>query len=345
MRIRLLKTADLDAVLILAGAAGVGVTTLQADPERLAARIAGSEASVGGRWELAEAGYFFALEDETSGQLAGTAAIEAAVGLNDTWYNYRVGLSVHASRELGIYKQLPTLFLTSDLTGASELCSLFLHPDWRRDGNGSLLSKSRFLFMAEFPDRFSERVIAEMRGVSDETGRSPFWESLGRHFFKMDFARADFLSYVGSKSFIAELMPKYPIYTALLSAEAQAAIGEVHPATKPARALLEGEGFRYQGYIDIFDAGPTLECSRNDIRAMRDSSVFKALAAMGNGSARGKKGDTTWLVSNRRLDRFCATLAATHPMEDVLPLSRAVLDRLDIAEGDSVRAVPLSIKE
>ena len=53
------------------------------------------------------------------------------------------------------------------MTGTAELCSLFLHPDWRRDGNGSLLSKSRFLFLAEFPEYFSPRVIAEMRGVSD----------------------------------------------------------------------------------------------------------------------------------------------------------------------------------
>ncbi|SMC22016.1 arginine N-succinyltransferase [Andreprevotia lacus DSM 23236] len=340
MRIRLLKSTDLHAVVALAGAAGVGVTTLQPDPERLAARIAGSEASTADERELAEAGYFFALEDEVSGALAGTAAIEAAVGLADTWYNYRVGLSVHASRELGIYKQMPTLFLTSDLTGASELCSLFLHPDWRRDGNGSLLSKSRFLFMAEYPERFSERVIAEMRGVSDEAGRSPFWESLGRHFFRMDFARADFLSYVGSKSFIAELMPKYPIYTALLSDEAQAVIGEVHPATKPARSLLESEGFRYQGYIDIFDAGPTLECSLGDVRAIKDSATYHALAVTSD-----TKGGTPWLVSNRRLGGFCATVAITRPLEDALPLTQAVLDRLEIADGDSVRAVPLSAKE
>ncbi|KAF0813229.1 Arginine N-succinyltransferase [Andreprevotia sp. IGB-42] len=340
MRIRLLKSADLQAVIALAGAAGIGVTTLQPDEERLALRIASSEASAANEKELAEAGYFFTLEDESTGELAGTAAIEAAVGLADTWYNYRVGLSVHASRELGIYKQLPTLFLTSDLTGASELCSLFLHPQWRRDSNGSLLSKSRFLFMAEFPARFSQRVIAEMRGVSDESGQSPFWESLGRHFFRMDFARADFLSYVGSKSFIAELMPKYPIYTALLSEEAQAVIGEVHPATKPARGLLETEGFRYQGYIDIFDAGPTLECSLDDIRAVKASATFNALAV--NAETRG---GALWLVSNRKLAGFCATLAVTRPLEDALPLTKAVLDRLEIEDGDSVRAVLLSARE
>ncbi|MBE9608692.1 arginine N-succinyltransferase [Chitinilyticum piscinae] len=339
MLIRTIRADDLGELLALAAVAGVGVTTLQPDPERLASRIAASERSLAGEPERGEASYLFVLEDETHARLAGICAIEAAIGLQDTWYNYRVGLAVHASRELGIYKQLQTLFLTSDLTGSSELCTLFLHPDYRRDSNGALLSKSRFLFMAEYPQRFAERVIAEMRGVSDDNGRSPFWESLGRHFFKMDFARADFLSYVGSKSFIAELMPKYAIYTCLLSEEARASIGEVHPATRPARSMLESEGFRYQGYVDIFDAGPSLECSLKDIRAVRKSACYHALAV----AAEPRQG-TLWLVSNRKLGAFRATLALTRPLEDALPLTAEVLARLDIADGDEVRAVPLSAR-
>ncbi|WP_028451421.1 arginine N-succinyltransferase [Chitinilyticum aquatile] len=339
MLIRPMQADDLPGLLQLAEAAGIGVTTLQPDAERLARRIAASCDSFSGKPELGDACYLFALEDETNERLAGICAIEAAVGMHDTWYNYRVGLSVHASRELGIYKRLQTLFLTSDLTGASELCTLFLHPDYRRDSNGALLSKCRFLFMAEYPERFSDRVIAEMRGVSDEAGRSPFWESLGRHFFKMDFARADFLSYVGSKSFIAELMPKYAIYTCLLSEEAQASIGEVHPGTKPARSMLESEGFRYQGYIDIFDGGPSLECSTRDIRAVRKSAVFDALAV-----AAEPRQATLWMVSNRKLGEFRATLAWTRPLEDSLPLTDTVLARLGIANGDQVRAVPLSAR-
>ncbi|UXY14014.1 arginine N-succinyltransferase [Chitiniphilus purpureus] len=337
MLFRTICTQDLDALLALAGEAGVGVTTLQPDPERLAGRIAASQQSIEGNPELGEASYVFVLEDEADRRIVGSAAIEAAVGMQDTWYNYRVGLSVHASRELGIYKQLPTLFLTSDLTGSSELCSLFLLTDYRRDGNGALLSKARFLFMAEFPGRFAERVIAEMRGVSDEQGHSPFWESLGRHFFKMDFARADFLSYVGSKSFIAELMPKYPIYTCLLSQQAQDALAEVHPATKPARRLLESEGFRYQGYVDIFDAGPSLECSLDDVRAVRKSACYDVLPVTAE-----PKGGSAWLVSNRRLDDFRATLAVTRPLENTLPLTPEVLHRLQVGGGDTVRAVPLA---
>lgn len=120
----------------------------------------------------------FVLEDTDTGTVAGICAIEVAVGLNDPWYNYRVGTMVHASKELNVYNALPTLFLCNDHTGASELCTLFLDPAWRKEGNGYLLSKSRFMFMAAFRDRFNEKVVAEMRGVIDDIGYSPFWESL-----------------------------------------------------------------------------------------------------------------------------------------------------------------------
>ena len=55
-----------------------------------------------------------------------------------------------------------------------------------------------------------------MRGWQAETGRSPFWDHLGSKFFGLGFDSADHLSAVGDKRFIAELMPKYPIYVDLL---------------------------------------------------------------------------------------------------------------------------------
>ena len=42
------------------------------------------------------------------------------------------------------------------------------------------------------------------------------------------------LTGIGKKGFIADLMPKLPIYVNLLSKEAQAVIGEVHDNTRPA---------------------------------------------------------------------------------------------------------------
>lgn len=242
MVIRPVERGDLAGLMQLAGKTGGGLTSLPADEKTLSARIERALQTWQGTLPKSEQGYVFVLEDTDTGTVAGICAIEVAVGLNDPWYNYRVGTMVHASKELNVYNALPTLFLCNDHTGASELCTLFLDPAWRKEGNGYLLSKSRFMFMAAFRDRFNEKVVAEMRGVIDDTGYSPFWESLGERFFSMEFSRADYLCGTGQKAFIAELMPKHPIYTHFLSPEAQAVIGEVHPQTAPARAVLEKKG-------------------------------------------------------------------------------------------------------
>ena len=222
MVIRPVEPGDLPGLLKLAAETGGGLTSLPVDEATLAARIARSQQTWRGELPKSEQGYVFVLEESESGAVVGICAIEVAVGLNDPWYNYRVGTQVHASKELNVYQALPTLFLSNDHTGSSELCTLFLDPQWRKEGNGYLLSKSRFLFMAAFRERFNEKVVAEMRGVIDEQGYSPFWESLGKRFFAMEFSRADYLCGTGQKAFIAALMPKHPLYIDFLSPEAQA---------------------------------------------------------------------------------------------------------------------------
>lgn len=273
MIVRPVRSADLPALIDLARSTGAGLTTLPANEERLTHRVGWAEKAFRGEAERADADYLFVLEDD-DGKVVGISAVAGAVGLREPWYNYRVGLTVSASQELNIHRQIPTLFLANDLTGNSELCSLFLHAGYRTGLNGRLLSKARFLFIAEFPELFGDKVIAEMRGMSDEHGVSPFWESLGRHFFKMEFSRADYLTGVGNKAFIAELMPKFPLYTCFLSEAARDVIGRVHTDTEPALAMLKGEGFSFQGYVDIFDAGPAIECQTAKIRAVQDSQAL-----------------------------------------------------------------------
>ncbi|AGN84469.1 MULTISPECIES: arginine N-succinyltransferase [Enterobacteriaceae] len=340
MVIRPVAEGDLPALMRLAGKTGGGLTSLPVDEATLAARIERSRRTWQGELPKGEQGYVFVLEETQSGEVAGICAIEVAVGLNDPWYNYRVGTQVHASKELNVYNALPTLFLSNDHTGSSELCTLFLDPAWRKEGNGYLLSKSRFLFMAAFRERFNEKVVAEMRGVIDEHGYSPFWESLGKRFFSMEFSRADYLCGTGQKAFIAELMPKHPIYTHFLSQEAQAVIGEVHPQTAPARAVLEKEGFRYRNYVDIFDGGPTLECDVDRVRAIRKSRLVTA--------GEGQRAPGEWpacMVSNEQYQQFRAMLIYADPNTERLLLTAAELDALKCQPGDTVRLVRLCAEE
>ncbi len=333
---------DLPAVLALTERTGTGLTTLPANRERLSDRIARSVASFAGSAARADECYVFVLVDSAGGRVVGIAAIEAAVGLTEPWYNYHVGTIVHASRTLDVYTVAPTLFLSNDHTGHTELCSLFLDQAYRHGKNGPLLAKSRLLFIAEFADRFAPKVIAEMRGKLDADGRSPFWEGLGRHFFAMEYSTADYLTGIGQKSFVAELMPRHPVYVNLLPDSVRAVIGEVHNDTRAARSLLEREGFRHEGYVDIFDAGPTLECFRDDIRAVRRSEVLPVHLGTEDPVPDSLTNDILWMVANRRFADFRVILATAPSRVDRFPLLPYAAAALGVGEGDTVRAVPLS---
>ncbi|MEB0079075.1 arginine N-succinyltransferase [Pseudomonas sp. CCI3.2] len=335
MIVRPVRSSDLPKLIELAHTTGPGLTTLPANEQRLAHRISWAEKTFRGEAERADADYLFVMEDD-DGHVVGICAIAGAVGLREPWYNYRVGLTVSASQELNIYREIPTLFLANDLTGNSELCSLFLRGDSRTGVNGRLLAKARLLFIAEFPKLFGNKIIAEMRGMSNEAGRSPFWESLGRHFFKMEFSQADYLTGVGNKAFIAELMPKFPLYTCFLSEDARNIIGRVHTDTEPALAMLKSEGFSYQGYVDIFDAGPAVECETTKIRAVRDSQALVL--------AIGTPGDdaTPFLIHNRKREDCRITAAPARLAAGTLVVDPMTAKRLRLSAGDQVRAVPLS---
>ncbi|UAW97457.1 arginine N-succinyltransferase [Halopseudomonas nanhaiensis] len=334
MLVRAARPDDLASLLRLAGDAGSGLTSLPASEERLARRLDTVQASFAGGVAPADADYLFVLEDE-AGQAVGTSGMLAAAGLREPWYSYRMGLTVTASRELDVYRQHPTLFLVNDLTGATALCSFYLPPQQRNVGNGRLLSKARFLFMAEFIADFSSRVIVEMRGLSDEQGRSPFWDSLGKHFFRMEFARADYLTGIGSKAFIAEMMPKFPLYACFLSQAAREAIGQVHPDSELGLAMLREEGLTDQGYIDIFDGGPTLEAPIGQVRAIGESRVL----VLATGTP-GEDADT-FLIHNRARQN-CRIIAAPARMAaGTLVVSMDSAERLGLRPGAPVRAVSL----
>lgn len=337
MVIRPLRESDWPAFRELARKTGTGFTSLQDDDVQARAKfeqgLAGFQA---GSADQEEVLYLFVLEDTASGVIAGVCGIESAVGLEEPWYNYRLGTIRNASRELGVSAQLQTLTISNDHTGHSEVCTLFLDPEYRHSKNGSLLSKARFLFMAEHPHLFHENVIAEMRGYSDDNGVSPFWEGLGRHFFSMDFACADRQSSM-NKVFIAELMPRHAIYTNLLPPEAQEVICQTHKATVPARKLLEAEGMSCKGYCDIFDGGPLLEAKVQDIRAVRDSRYMKVRIV-----DTVEEGDLYLIATTGMQDFACTMVSQNLNAHQCINLTPDVAEGLGVSTGDAVRVVPLS---
>lgn len=336
--LRPIRDADLPGLVALAQSTGGGLTTLPPDQEFLAGRVADSQRAFhpGVRRPGGEH-YLFALEDLASREVVGVSGIAARVGGFDPWYSYQIRPERHEHAPLKVEKDIPVLHLRQEHRGPTELGSLFLRADRRQHGAGRLLSLGRMLFFAAFPRRFTDTVIAEMRGYSDDAGRSPFWEAVGRHFFEFDFYAADLLCGIGQKEFIADLMPQHPIYVPLLPRDVQAAIGRVHPQTEPALALLLGEGFARTDEVDIFDAGPQVRATIAEIRSVRQARAAKVRAT----TAAAPAGKPDRLIANGQLE-FRAALGSVREHEDqTVSLDRGLAAALEVEAGDQVWFTPL----
>jgi arginine N-succinyltransferase len=173
-----------------------------------------------------------------------------------------------------------------------------------------------------------------MRGFQDDSGASPVWEALGREFYDMEFVEADQANAITGNQFIADLAPKHPIYASLLPKVAREALGRPHDDGRRAFDMLLDEGFRFEGYIDIFDGGPTLCAAIDDLRAVRESRTIQVGRVVPDGGA----GDQ--LVSAGVGPEFRAARGGLTADDD----GRAVVDEglargLDIHQGDWVRYV------
>lgn len=338
MLVRPVTMKDHAELLELAKKAGIGMLSLPPDPAVLEEKIHLSERSFGGHPELPkEESFLFVLEDTSTRKLVGTTGIVAHVGLSWPFYSYKISTIVQANSELDIYSTQQVLHMVNDYTGVTELCSLFLLPDYRRDGIGRFLSRCRYLMLAEFPDLFSDKVIAEIRGVNDDRGGAPFYDHLAGHFCKMTFAQADYICATRGNQFIADLMPKYPIYVNLLPAEAQAVIGKPLPASAPAMQLLLREGFSYEGYIDVLDAGPTVQAERKRIRgvaASRKGAVGKLVDAIASENQK-------FMICNSTLGDFRMVVdGADITPEGQFAITKSAAAKLQVGVGDAIRISP-----
>lgn len=270
--IRAAGPADAPAFRELREIAGPGFTSLMLDDNALAERLMLSEKSFeSGADTAGSERYFLALENLETGELAGCAGVKATIGETPPFFNFRLITEAQSSAVVNRRFDMDVLIGVNDFTGCTEVGSLFVRPEHRAAGVGRALAQSRYMLIAAQPERFRTRVVSELRGVVSADGVSPFWEAVGRHFFRMDFNEADKLSATTDNQFILDLMPQHPIYVDLLPPDARAVIGKTHKDGEGARRLLEWEGFSFSNVVDIFDAGPLLSVSRDHIRTKREA--------------------------------------------------------------------------
>ena len=333
-RIRPVNAEDFAAIYEMAKLTGGGFTNLPPDRATLVAKLDRSNKSFVREKDEQEGDmYMFVLDDPKAGTVRGTCQVFGQVGVVQPFYSYHLSTLTQTSPELGKTFRNQILTLTTDLEGSSEVGGLFLHPAARAGGWGALLARSRYLFMKSHRGRFGETTLAELRGVMDAAGHCPFWDGLAGRFFGMSFPEADEFNAVHGTRFIADLMPKTPIYVSLLAESAQAVMGQPHPTGRAALRMLEEEGFSYDRYIDIFDGGPTVTARTDQIRTIRQSTA-ETIAEIGEG------GRTKMLVATGRLKDFRACCASVKRMgKKGICIDREAAELLEAKVGDTLLAV------
>ncbi len=340
------KLSDLDQIEAMARAVRPILHSLPPDRRALEARLALSQDSFCADVDTpGEEFYLFVLEDSASGRLFGTASIVASAGYAEPFYAFRNDALIHASRELKVKRRVHALTMSHQLSGKSRLTGYYLDPslasELAPDLVARLLSRARLMFIAQHRQRFAPEIFTVLVGITDDNGVSPFWEAVGRKFFKRDFAEIELASGGRSQTFIAEIMPSYPLYVPLLPPDAQRVLGEPHPnAVLPYSIHLE-DGFEPDGFVDIFDAGPVLTANVAMCDTVRHGLQRRVVR-------RGELVDagTPYLVSNGLADEFrCVMVNLTRPMETSpapdIPLPDAVADQLLLADGDLMCCAPL----
>lgn len=331
---------DVNQILEIAGTAGTEAarlsSTLPRQQAALAEKIEHSLTSLAGKMTAGDRPqrFLFVLEDTVTGKVHGTAGIDARAGNGQPFYNYRRDALIHASHELGISSRVEVLYPSHALTDHTLLCSFSITPELRNTEAFELLSRARILFIASHRSWFSTHAVVEIQGVQCPDGSVPFWDSLGRHFFDMDFETADQHSGTLSKTFIAELMPPNPVYVTLLSDAAQAALGKPHELTVPNFELLHREGFQAGCYLDIFDAGPVLE-ARTDALHTLVTSQSRTL----HGTTEGD-GDTCLICAGDGAGFRCTLARVADTLEGPVKVSVDIWEVLGKTAGDEVRVAP-----
>jgi arginine N-succinyltransferase len=338
-RIRAARPADLQHLYDMAKLTGGGFTNLPPDRRALTAKLdraaaAFANTAEGDPKQVDDELFVLVLEDTASGEVRGTAQIFTCVGQQVPFYSYRITTLTQHSKELGRTFRAELLNLVTDLEGSSEVGGLFLHPGERAGGLGMLLARSRYLFIAMHRRRFADRILAELRGIIDERAGSPFWDGVAGRFFGMSFQEADYFNAINGNQFIADLMPKHPVYVSMLPEAARQVIGLPHPTGRAAMRMLEEEGFHAEGYVDIFDGGPTMTARTDRVRSIGGAQTAKVTHVR---APEASAGHQRALVATGRLADFrCAYGEIAADGDHGVVLDPLAAQALGVGEGDTV---------
>ncbi|HVF38045.1 MAG TPA: arginine N-succinyltransferase, partial [Sphingomicrobium sp.] len=133
--------------------------------------------------------------------------------------------------------------------------------------------------------------------------------------------------------FIADLFPKSPVYVSMLPDTARSVIGQPHPSGRAALKMLENEGFVWDGYVDIFDGGPTVTARTDKIKTVMEAEWVTIAGTNGDGTS-------TMMLATGVMHDFTACYShATRTDDGELLIDAKAMELLNVGPGERVLAV------
>jgi len=110
-------------------------------------------------------------------------------------------------------------------------------------------------------------------------------------------------------------------------------MGQPHPTGRAALKMLENEGFDWDGYIDIFDGGPTVTARTDKIKTVIESEWVSVAGINDEG------GPTMMLAAGVKHEFIACYGQVTKTDNGELLIDAKAMDMLNIGPGDRVLAV------
>jgi arginine N-succinyltransferase len=261
------KITDLDDIYELVLTSETGLTSLPKNKKSIRTYIDESiDSMYSNNSCLFSNRFLFVLKDISINKVIGISAIASSISRGNSFYAFKFNKIFDKNSQLDL--TLSNLQLEKLSPKWSELCSLYLHPSYRFAGIGRFLSVARFLFITQHPNLFRNSIIAELRGVSTNLEGSVFWNTVMKPVFKTSFSNALKRVSKGIK-FDFSLFGTNPIFLNTLPNNLIDVLGQCHFKTRGAHTILSSESFQSNGYIDVFDGGPKLTVSRDQLHSLQ----------------------------------------------------------------------------
>jgi arginine N-succinyltransferase len=117
----------------------------------------------------------------------------------------------------------------------------------------------------------------------------------------------------------------------MLPETARSAIGLPHPSGRAAMRMLEAEGFAYEGYVDIFDGGPTMTARTDKVESIGQAKSRTVMRTGDPGAGKRRV-----LAATGALADFRCTFAELAEDGHGVALDGVAAAALDVGAGDTV---------